>query len=70
MPQKRWIVWVDWVDGDTEDTDEVCVHAESAARAKAAARKRWTDTNGAEWPDARIQSVRVATKALIERYCY
>lgn len=50
---RRYTVLIEWTDKYDDshfDADEVQVVADSAARAVAAARERWSATIGAKWP--------------------
>lgn len=62
MKKKKWTVIVDWVDGFVTDSDEVVVYAESESEAVCAARTKWAETVGFNWPSCRIEAAWVLTK--------
>lgn len=63
---RKFVVICEWIDREDDshcDADEVQVRAKDAASAVSAAREKWTNTIGAEWPSVRLEKAWILTRA-------
>ena len=61
MKGRRFTIVVEWQDGDVEDCDEITVTATNRAGATSAARKKWKETVGSEYPTCVVRKVYATT---------